>query len=698
MTQTDLQPSIGQSACPHDCPSTCALEVELLGNNRIGRIRGAPDHRYTAGVICAKVARYAERLHHPDRLRTPLQRVGDKNSGDFRPISWDDALDEIAEKLLACEAKYGSQAIWPYYYAGTMGLVMRDGINRLRHTKKYSGQVNTICTMPQFTGIIAGTGRLAGPDPCEMAESDLVVIWGTNPVHTQVNVMTHATRARKTRGAKIAVVDVYENATMAQADIKICLKPGTDGALAVAIMHVLFRDGLANWDYLEKYSDCPRELADHVKHRTPEWASGITGLPVETIETFARLIGRTPRTFFRLGYGFARSRNGTVNMHAVSCISVITGAWLNRGGGTLQNNGGIYQWDKTVIEGLDRRDPSVRALDQSRIGPILTGSRKDLKDGPPVHALFIQNTNPVEIAPEQNLVKQGFQRQDLFVAVHEQFMTETAKMADIVLPATMFLEHDDIYQSGGHHHIELGLKLVEAPGECRSNHDVICALAGRLGAEHPGFTMTARELIDRTLQDSRHGSLEVLEVDNWLDCQPDFETAHFINGFAHADGKFHFRPDWSTPKVPGSFQLPEWENMPELPDHWDVIENADREHPFRLVTAPSRSFLNTSFTETPSGQKHDGTPAAFIHPEDLQELHLRDDDEILMGNERGEIVLTAKSFTGLQRGVVIVEGIVPNRNFAHGRGINALTSADQVAPYGGAAFHDNHVWIRKAAS
>ena len=463
-------------------------------------------------------------------------------------------------------------------------------------------------------------------------------------------------------------------------------------------MHVLFRDGLANWDYLEKYSDCPRELADHVKHRTPEWASGITGLPVETIETFARLIGRTPRTFFRLGYGFARSRNGTVNMHAVSCIAVITGAWLNRGGGTLQNNGGIYQWDKTVIEGLDRRDPSVRALDQSRIGPILTGSRKDLKDGPPVHALFIQNTNPVEIAPEQNLVKQGFQRQDLFVAVHEQFMTETAKMADIVLPATMFLEHDDIYQSGGHHHIELGLKLVEAPGECRSNHDVICALAGRLGAEHPGFAMTARELIDRTLQDSRHGSLEVLEVDNWLDCQPDFETAHFINGFAHADGKFHFRPDWSTPKVPGSFQLPEWENMPELPDHWDVIENADREHPFRLVTAPSRSFLNTSFTETPSGQKHDGTPTAFIRPEDLQELHLRDDDEILMGNERGEIVLTAKSFAGLQRGVVIVEGIVPNRNFTHGRGINALTSADQVAPYGGAAFHDNHVWIRKAAS
>src|SRR5436189_1029708 len=304
------------SACPHDCPSTCALEVEVLDGRSIGRVRGAEDNLYTAGVICAKVARYAERIHHPDRLLHPLVRKGPKGSGQFAPISWDDALDLVAGKFLEAEARHGSEAVWPYYYAGTMGLVMRDGINRLRHVKKYSGFHSTICVNPAWTGYIAGTGKLAGPDPREMAKSDCVVIWGTNPVNTQVNVMTHATRARKERGAKIVAIDIYQNGTMQQADLALCVRPGTDGALACAVMHVLFRDRLANWPYLEKYTDCPRELEAHLKTRTPEWASAITGLSVAEIETFAKMVGTTPKTYFRLGYGFARSRNGAHNMHA----------------------------------------------------------------------------------------------------------------------------------------------------------------------------------------------------------------------------------------------------------------------------------------------------------------------------------------------------------------------------------------------
>ncbi|MFZ1106207.1 MAG: molybdopterin-dependent oxidoreductase, partial [Hyphomicrobiaceae bacterium] len=304
------KPAIGHSACPHDCPSTCALDVELLDGNRIGRLHGAKDNSYTAGVICAKVARYAERMHHPDRLMHPLRRKGGKASGQFQRISWDDALDITAEAMLAAERRHGPEAVWPYYYAGTMGLVMRDGINRLRHAKRYSGMYATICTTLAWTGFIAGTAKLAGADPREMAKSDLIVIWGTNPVNTQVNVMTHAIRARKERGARIVAVDVYENGTMQQADLALCLRPGTDGALACAVMHVLFRDGHANWPYLEKYTDCPRELEQHLETRTPEWASAITGLPVAEIETFARMVGATPRTYFRLGYGFARSRNG----------------------------------------------------------------------------------------------------------------------------------------------------------------------------------------------------------------------------------------------------------------------------------------------------------------------------------------------------------------------------------------------------
>src|ERR1700692_3658519 len=307
---------IGASACPHDCPSTCALEVEGLDAHTIGRVRGAPDNSYTAGVICAKVARYAERVHHPDRLLRPLRRKGEKGSVEFVPISWDDALDLVAESLLRAEQRHGAETVWPYYYAGTMGLVMRDGIHRLRHAKKYSGFHSTICVNPAYTGFAAGTGKIAGPDPREMAKSDLVVIWGTNAVNTQVNVMTHAIRARKERGAKIVAVDVYMNGTMEQADLPVLVKPGTDEALACAVMHCLFRDGRADWAYLDKYTDAPREMEAHVRTRDPAWASNITDCPAETIEALARLVGERPRAYFRLGYGFSRSRNGAVNMHA----------------------------------------------------------------------------------------------------------------------------------------------------------------------------------------------------------------------------------------------------------------------------------------------------------------------------------------------------------------------------------------------
>ena len=497
----------GYSACPHDCPSTCALEVEVLDERTIGRVRGAEDNAYTAGVICAKVARYAERVHHPRQANAAVAPQRPERLGNFEPITWDDALDLVAEQFLRVERQLGPQAVWPYYYAGTMGLVMRDGINRLRHAKGYSGFHETICSNPAWSGFLAGTGKVAGPDPREMARSDLIVIWGTNAANTQVNVMTHAVRARKERAARIAAVDVYMNATMQQADLAVLIRPGTDGALACAVMHCLFRDGKADWDYLERYTDAPRELEAHLQSRTPSWAEKITGCPIATIEAFARLIGERKRAYFRLGYGFSRSRNGAANMHAASCIAAVTGAWLHEGGGAFHNNRAIYHWNKKMIEALDLRDGGIRMLDQSRIGAVLCGDGDALKGGPPVAALLIQNTNPVCVAPDQERVKKGFAREDLFVCVHEQFLTETARMADVVLPATTFLEHDDIYQGGGHQYIQLGPKLIEPLAECRSNHEVICALAARVGAIHPGFAMTARELIDWTLQNSGWGRL-----------------------------------------------------------------------------------------------------------------------------------------------------------------------------------------------
>ena len=681
--------TVHSTVCPHDCPSCCALEVDVTGD-RIGAVRGAAANSYTAGVICAKVARYAERQHHPDRLTVPLLRTGPKGSGQFRRISWDEALDRTAAEFTALAARHGAETIWPYYFAGTMGHVQRDGINRLRHTMGYSRQKMTICSIITDAGWKAGVGRITGPDPREMAESDLLVMWGGNPVATQVNVMTHVSRARK-RGAKLVVVDPYRTGTAAVADTHLALRPGTDGALACAVMHCAFRDGHADRAYMARYADVPEELEAHLRGRTPEWAAAITGLAVAEIEAFAHAYNTTPRAFIRLGYGFSRARNGAAMMHAVTCLPTVTGHWQHRGGGAFWNNRDIYTWNKTVIEGLDRRDLSVRELDMSRIASVLAGNPRDLGRGPAVHGLLIQNTNPVAVAPDSNRVRRGFLRDDLFTVVHEQFMTETAALADIVLPATTFLEHDDIYHAGGHSHVQLGRKLVEPPGECRANHEVICALAARLGAEHPGFGMTAMELADVTLRASGYEGAEALIAGRWVDRQPGFRESHFLDGFAQPGGRFRFAPDWAA-------LGPDSAGMPRLPDHWDCTDGASTQHPFRLVTAPARQFLNTSFTETPTSVKREDRPTALLHPQDAAALGIEAGARLRLGNARGEVVLHAALAEGQQPGTVIVESVWPHAAFEGGIGINALTSEDPAFPNGGAVFHDTAIWVRAEAA
>ena len=689
---------IVHTVCPHDCPSACALAVERIkpapaeaGGARIGRVRGAEGQSYTQGVVCAKVARYAERQHHPERLSVPLRRVGEKGRGRdaFVEVSWDDALDEVAERLTRAAQHHGPETVWPYYYAGTMGRVQRDGINRLRHAMSYSGELLTICNFLTDAGWLAGVGAKRGIDAREIARSDLIVVWGGNPVSTQINVMTHIAQARKERGAKLVVVDPYRTGTAEVADLHLAPLPGTDGALACAVMHVLFREGYADRAYLMRYADDPAGLEAHLATRDPLWASRITGLSEAEIVEFARLYGRSRRSYIRFGYGFSRSRNGAAQMFAATCLPTVTGAWQYEGGGAHYSNHGALPLDLTLIEGLDVVDPATRSLDQSRIGPVLTGDKRDLGDGPPVTALFIQNTNPIVVAPESGLVHQGFRRDDLFVCVHEQFLTETAAMADIVLPATTFLEHDDIYTAGGHHFLQIGRAMLPPHGECRSNHQVICGLAERLGARHPGFRMSAFELIEHTLRASGLPGPEEFEEGVWLDCWPGFETGHFLDGFGHRDGKFHFRADW--PALGAEHQA-----LPVFPDHVAVIDDGDPARPFRLVPAPSRSFLNTSFNNLAAGIAREGRPTALVHPDMLAALGIADGERIRIGNAKGSVVLHARAFDGLQRRVVIVEGLWPNHAFEEGVGINLLTSADPGLPGGGAVFHDTSVWLRPA--
>ena len=365
-------------------------------------------------------------------------------------------------------------------------------------------------------------------------------------------------------------------------------------------------------------------------------------------------------------------------MHAASCIAAVTGAWQLEGGGAFHNNGDIFHLDKTVIEGSDVRDPSIRMLDQSRIGPILTGD-EDSAAGRRRRSrrMLIQNTNPVSVAPDQEVVKRGFARDDLFVCVHEQFMTDTAKVADIVLPATMFVEHDDFYHGGGSQYILLGPKLIEPPGECRSNHEVICALASRLGAEHPGFAMT------RARTDRRDAAKVRLGHARRTRSQP---LDRLPAGFRHRALSQRLR--LSGRQIPLQAGLAESAvralaperaaraRMPALPDHWDVIEEADAEHPFRLATSPARGFLNSTFTETPTSLDREQRPTVMIHPDDAAALGIADGDEVVLGNRRGEVRLHAKLFDGVRRGVLIAESVWPNSAYADGRGINTLTGAD----------------------
>ncbi|MDB5507165.1 MAG: dehydrogenase [Devosia sp.] len=691
-----LLPRIARSVCPHDCPSTCALDVEIIDAHTIGRVRGAKDDPYTAGVICEKVARYGERIHHPNRLLHPLRRIGKKGAGQWQQISWDEALDEIATRLLAIEAEFGAEAIWPYFYAGTMGHVQRDGIERLRHGKGYSLQYDTICTGTAWPGYLAGTGLLTGPNPETILDSDCVVIWGTNPVNTQVNLMTHAMRARKERGTKVVVVDIYQTGTMEQADMALLIRPGSDGALACAVMHVLLRDGLADQQFLRDFTDFDTEFATHLATRTPEWAAAITGLAVSEIEAFARLVGTTPKTFFRLGYGFTRQRNGATNMHAALCIPAMTGSWRHRGGGAFHSNSGAWALDKSAIYGSSLAKGAPRLLDMSEIGAILTGDATALQDGAPVKALFIQNTNPATVAPDQTLVRQGLLRKDLFTVVHEQFMTETAELADIVLPATMFLEHNDYYTRGGHNRVLYGPKLLEAPGEARSNFEVVNALMRRVGVTDATLDMTDRDLVAETFRRSDYPPIEVIEATGFFDRALPDDEHRFASGFAWSDGKFRFRPNWQGVADKQGYR---WACdpaiMPRFADWWDVNEAADATHPFRLATSPARAFLNSSFTETPGSKKRHPEPTVFVHPDDALGAGISDGARVRLGNQRGSVVLTAKLFGGIRRGVLIAESIQPNKAHIEGRGINTLIGADPAPPFGGAAFHDCAVWMER---
>ncbi|WP_149537046.1 molybdopterin-containing oxidoreductase family protein [Siccirubricoccus phaeus] len=684
-----LAPSQIRTACPHDCPSACVLEVEKLSPTRIGRVRGSAAYDYTAGTCCAKVARYAERVHHPGRLARPLLRVGAKGEGRFAEIGWDEALDRVAEAFRAAAAEYGPEAVWPYHSGGTLGVLSRWGIDRLRHVMGYSRQISTICITPAQMGWKAGIGAARGSDPRGVAEADLILMWGGNPVATQVNLMSHIQRARKSRGAKLVVIDAYRSPSIEAADLGLVLRPGTDAALALALMAAALEAGAADRDFLAQHTDWSAEVEAHIRSHSIPWAAEVTGLSEAAIAELARLYIETPRLFLRAGVGFTRHRNGAATMHAVSCLAALTGAWAKEGGGAFFYALDGWGLDTRLAWASDRIDPKVRVLDQSRIGAVLNSEAEALCGGPPVKAMLIQNANSAEVAPDSHAVRRGLAREDLFLAVHEQFLTPTAAFADIVLPATTFLEQNDITMGLGHTALTVAPQVIAPYAEARSNHAVVQGLAARLGAEHPGFGMSDVEILDSTLRASGHGGWAEAVAQGFLPVANAIPSGPAFAGFPQPDGRFRFRPDWAALGPYGG-------EMPSLPSYWQKLEWAGADTPFRLITPPARSFLNTSFTETPGSKKREGAPVLRVNPKNAARLGITDGATVRIGNARGALTLKAMLFDGVLEGVLALEGISPSADFPEGIGVNALVGADPVAPAGGVAFHDIAVWLRPA--
>ncbi len=684
-----LGTTVHRTACPHDCPSACVLEVERLSATRIGRVHGSRSYDYTAGTCCAKVARYAERVHHPDRLTHPLARVRAKGEGRFARISWAEALDRIAGAFQAATERHGAEAVWPYHSGGNMGALQRYGLDRLRHVMGYSRQKSTICITPGENGWRAGHGAARGADPRRLQDADLILMWGGNPVATQVNLMAHIQQARKRRGAKLVVVDAYRSPTMEAADIAVLLRPGTDGALALAMMAEALRAGRADEAFLAAHSDFDDGVRAHILSHTPEWAAEVTGVPAAEIVALARLYAESERCFLRCGVGFTRSRNGAASIHAVSGLAVVNGSWAKPGGGAFFYALDGWRLDGALTQASDRLDPATRVLDQSRIGAVLNGDADALVGGTPVMAMLMQNANSADVAPDSHRVRQGLAREDLFVAVHEHFLTPTAALADIVLPATTFLEHDDLYRGLGHTALTVGPKVIEPWAEARSNSWVVTELARRLGAQHPSFGMSDVEILDATLRASGLGSWAEAVAAGTVDVANRIPAGEDFAGFPTPEGKYRFKPDWAAL---GPYSA----GMPAVASHWENYEAATDQTPFRLITPPARQFLNTSFSETAGSQAREGKPVLLMHPADAARLGAAEAAMVRIGNARGAVSVAVKLFDGLREGVLALEGIHPGVSFPEGIGVNALVGADPVPPAGGVAFHDTAVWVAVA--
>lgn len=647
----DQENGVFPAVCPLDCPDTCGLLLHKE-NGKIVKVTGNPDHPITKGAICNKVRNMTERVYHPERLQYPMKRVGAKGEGRFERISWDEAIREITGKFKDLSDTYGPESILPYSFYGNMGVLGVDGMDR-RFFNALGASVleQTICNAAGNTGWKYTMGANHGTLPEDTEHADLIVVWGGNIVSTNMHQVVLAEKARK-KGAKIVVIDVHRNRTAQWADWFIPIYPGTDSALALGLMHVLFEQGLTNEEFMQKYTVGHEALREHVRSCTPERTARITGVPEETIVELARLYGAAHAAHIHIGNGLQHHDNGGMNVRSIACLPAITGQWLKRGGGAVRTN----SYASTNSDALERPDlrqhAEPRVVNMNRIGEALLEAEQ------PIRAMLVYCSNPLVVAPDTERVERGFAREDLFTVVHDLFMTDTAKYADIVLPAASSFEATDLYISYWHQYVQLQEPVIAPIGESKSNVELFSLLGQAMGFDADIFGEQPEQMIDSALQGTENPYMNGVTLDR-------LKQHRFVKLDMSAHASFLDHLPTPSGKIELYSKQMQQKGLPPLPTYAALVEGYDGEnpagpndaYPLMFVSPPNHNFLNSSFGNSAKHQRLEKMPILQIHPEDAARREVQDGDAVVVWNERGRIELTAKVTDAMLPGTVISQGL-----------------------------------------
>ena len=675
-----------RAACPHDCPDTCAMLV-TVDEGVATKIQGDPQAPFTDGTLCTKVSHYLERTYSPDRLLHPLKRVGKKGKAEFRRISWDEALDEIAARLKALAA-HNPETILPCSYAGTMGMVQYSSMDRRFFHKLGASLLDrTLCSTAGKFGLKATLGGSVGMDPERFAEARLIVLWGANPIVSNLHLWSRVQEAKR-RGAKIVAIDPYRSLSAEKCTQHIALLPGTDGALALALMHVLVAEGMLDRDYIAKHTLGFEELEKRVLEYSPERAAQICGLTANEIVQLARDYGTMKPAAIRLNYGMQRHAGGGIAARTIACLPALIGAWRDPAGGIVLTTADFYGFDHAALERPDLlagRRP--RVINQSKLGDALTCAQ------PPVKAMIVYNNNPVAVCPDSDKVIAGFARDDLFTVVMDHFQTDTADYADIVLPATTQLEHWDVHKSYGHLYVLANTPAIAPVGESLPNSEVFRRLAARMGFDEPCFRDSDEDICRSALASSKprmNGvSWDALKQKGWQKLDVPQRFAPFAEGgFPTPSGKCEFYS--ATLEMQGIDPLPFYNPPAELSN-----SELTGLYPLAFLSPPARHFLNSSFANLARFREFEREPHLDMHPRDAEERGIRDGDKVRVFNARGGYTLKARVNGKPRRGVVVAPSVWWKKYSPDGGNANNVTAQRTTDLGGGATFYDCRVQVER---